>query len=186
MCEYLAIEAPGQEIPQNLAMSRYEPNSTTQIFSIRQGEKSESGTAMASTAHFYILKRDFVRVNGSIYACPSFFEGIRTISVTDEYRVKVTFETPNVTFSLESSPLGGVILEQALADKRGQLRGRPRLAGHLRGHLPAKPCIRPQLPRQLGGIEHAGRASGTTDTTTRATIAIKTRRRTSRICHGYR
>lgn len=121
MCDDLLRLTPTFGIAPGIATAWKYTNSTTLVFTIRQGVKFWDGNTLTSADVVYSMLRNMNPkddpVNGAYYS------SVKSITATGPYQVTVKFSTPDELFVKEMATISGAIAEKAYLQKEGSKYG---------------------------------------------------------------
>jgi len=122
MCESLLRQQPNGSVGPGLAtMTTQSP--TKLVFTIKQGATFWDGKPVTPADVVYSLQRQANPAVGGFYGAA--FARVKSIAATGAGQVTVTLSQPDYWLPGELSSMGGVIIEQAFAEKQGKNYGTP-------------------------------------------------------------
>jgi peptide/nickel transport system substrate-binding protein len=122
MCESLLRQQPNGTLAPGLAtMTTQSP--TKLVFTIKQGATFWDGHPVTPADVVFSLERQANPATGGFYG--QVFSRVKSIAATGTDQVTITLRQPDYWLPGELSSMGGVIIEQAFAEKQGKNYGTP-------------------------------------------------------------
>ena len=122
LCESLLRQQPDGSLAPGLATVAY-PSPTSIVFTIRKGAAFWDGHRVTPADVVYSLDRQMNPAAGGFYA--QAFDRVKSVAATGAGQVTVTLKQPDYWLPGELASMGGVIMEQAFAQKEGKNYGTP-------------------------------------------------------------
>jgi len=122
MCESLLRQQPDGSLTSGLATVTY-PSSTSIVFTIKNGAAFWDGHQVTPADVVYSLDRQMNPATGGFYS--QAFDRVKSITATGADQVTITLKQPDYWLPGELASMGGVIIEQAFAEKQGKNYGTP-------------------------------------------------------------
>ncbi|HEY2593804.1 MAG TPA: ABC transporter substrate-binding protein, partial [Chloroflexota bacterium] len=122
MCESLLRQQPDGSLTSGLATVAY-PSPTSIVFTIRKGAAFWDGHPVTPADVVYSLDRQMNPATGGFYA--QAFDRVKSIAATGADQVTITLKQADYWLPGELASMGGVVIEQAFAEKQGKNYGTP-------------------------------------------------------------